>query len=637
MTDSQNHAPIAAQLLKKAQRLSLAGANRSSQGFRGSSSFEQSKRRSTLLLTPAQNKRLSGYGMGQVPSSISQHGNSVSYLAPQHQSSTPYSLQSYMGSQNGPFQAAQRKTDPRPLRDKNYQNLILKEIFDFCVANKFDLDTNHSVTMRTLKQPTQKDFVLLFQFLYNKIDPNYRFSRSIESEVFALLKMLNYPYLDGINRSSVSAVGGQNWPTFLGMLYWLVNLNITLQNLDHDSLVAPDDIFDKIFIKYIFSSYKAFIEQEENYDEFYQHMQGEYRTELDKLDRQIQLLSLEKQLLSAEYERLNQKNSELEEAEAKSHALENDLRQFSEYMQKMKERQSQWAEILEKMQAEINNAQGQLHEHQELKKRYEGMILQNGFSIQDVDKLNVERDKLSKAIDMMANRIEDLKDNLAKKNTELLQSHQSLESFVGQYNSMTLRFPVDNGSEYHLALNPALLEENGGGVDADHVLNRKLREEKIKLLLRRSELNQEVLDIQEESIKIVEHVDQLSEKIFEQQEEIEGLEAEVAKNKATQEEMYETMVSEGTSYSAQIEKLDRDLQGMQISANKGVIEAETRNKNLKIQLQELKYTLKEKREQLHETVHSLLQYVIMFKLTVQENFEELERQVAKELEAEERS
>ncbi|QFZ35540.1 putative kinetochore protein [Clavispora lusitaniae] len=491
---------------------------------------------------------------------------------------------------------------------------------------------NHPIMLKTLQSPTQKDFVLIFQFLYGRIDPNYKFTRSIETEVFALLKTLNYPYLDGINRSSISAVGGQNWPSFLGMLYWLVKLNLALSNLNEDYFIAPDDVFDRVFIKYIISSYRAFIDQKEDYSDFYEEMKRGFESANSEVLQEVQSKKEAEKLLRQEFDLLNRQYREVEEAEAKSKALENDLRQFSEYMVKMKERQSKWGEILQQMETEITNAENQLKALEMEKKTYENSIINKGYTIADIDKSNQERDKLSKSIDAVSNKIEDARENLQRSDSHLRQSFQSLESFVNQYNLMTHKISSDDS--FRLTLNSSLIEDDTKGYDYEQVLNRPLREEKIRLLSRRTELNQEVHNIQEECIKIVEQVDQYSEKIFDQQEEIESLEATVAKNKSTQEEIYETMVSEGTSYSAQIEKLDRELQGLQINVNKGIIEAETRHKNLKIAYQEWKYHIKEQREVLHDSVQRLIDYIISFKLNVQENIEELDALTLKELEHE---
>lgn len=619
----EQNTPLAAQLLRKTQRLSIAGATRTSMGFRPSTSFESSKRRSTLLATPASNKRQSIYGYngssGAPGSSQSVYG---SQLASQSQQFSQNLLQN------------SEKRDQRPLRDRNYQSLILQEIFDFLVANKFELEMNHPVTAKTLRQPTQKDFVLMFQFLYGRIDPHYKFTRSIETEVFALLKILNYPYLEGINRSSISAVGGQNWPSFLGMLYWLVKLNLSLLNLHEDLLIAPDDVFDRVFIKYIISSYRAFIDQKEDYAEFYDEMKDAFDVANNEVLLEVEEKQKAGEKLKAEFDLLNAQYRELEEAEAKSIALEKDVEQFSKYMKQMEARQSQWDDNLERLRTEITNAEQQLVDLESEKKKYEQIIEAKGFSISDIDKLNVERDRLSKAIDAESNKIEDLKDGLVEKKNDLRQSYQSLESFVKQYNSMTQRIPTLEDQLFDLSLNLAILDEENRGFDPEDILDKSLKGEKIRLLLKKTELNQDIHAIEEESIKVDEQVDQLSERIFEQQEDLETLEAKLAKTKSTYEDLQETKLSEETRYSAQIEKINQDLLFMKCNLNKGVLEADTKHKNLKIELQELQYHLRDQRKVLHDTVQKLIEYIIEFKLNVQVNLEELDTLTVRELNSE---
>lgn len=623
----------------------MAGATRLSIISRASGTFDAAKRRSTLLATPASNRASQGPGFsGLAPNSQSQTlGNSA--------------LQNSQNSQNsvGSVSGYTDRRDQRPLRDRNYQSLILQEILDFLTANRFEVETGHSVTLKTLRQPTQKDFVVMFQFLYGRLDPHHRFTRAIDSEVFVLLRLLSYPYLDGINRLSISAVGGQNWPAFLGMLYWLVKVNLAAANINTDTLVAPDDAFDRVFIRYIISAYRAFIEHHEDYADLYAEMKRAFdEANTDVLEAVAERQKAGKQL-QVTYDELNRQHSELAEAEAKSRALEKDLQQFGAYMVQMKARQARWGELLEEMRLEIAAAEKQRADLETERVEVEAQLSAKGVTASDIDKANTERDRIARAIDAIANRIEDVRDAMASKETELRQSTQSLESFVGQYNGMARRIPVTSGDDamekdnegnegteganaevpFVLTMNDDIANSSQP-LEPENILDRLLRLEKVRLLLRRAALTAEIHQIQEETIRVVEQADQLAERIFDQQEEIEAVEAAVTKNKATQDDMYETMVGENTSYSAQIERLDRELQGMQIHVNKGVIEAETRHKNLKIAHQEWKYHIKEQREVLHDTVQKLIDYIISFKLNVQENIEDLDALTLRELEAEQR-
>ncbi|SSD61701.1 uncharacterized protein SCODWIG_03462 [Saccharomycodes ludwigii] len=132
------------------------------------------------------------------------------------------------GIANNSTSAATLTRDPRPLRDKNFQQIIQQEIYDYLLDEDFIIQTNYPISIKSLKQPTQRDFVTIFKWLYVRLDPGYTFKKSLESDVYSIIKTIQYPFLETINKSQISAVGGTNWPKFLGMIHWLVNVNKSL-------------------------------------------------------------------------------------------------------------------------------------------------------------------------------------------------------------------------------------------------------------------------------------------------------------------------------------------------------------------------------------------------------------------------
>nr|5TD8_A Chain A, Kinetochore protein NDC80 [Saccharomyces cerevisiae S288C] len=184
--------------------------------------------------------------------------------------------------------------DPRPLRDKNFQSAIQEEIYDYLKKNKFDIETNHPISIKFLKQPTQKGFIIIFKWLYLRLDPGYGFTKSIENEIYQILKNLRYPFLESINKSQISAVGGSNWHKFLGMLHWMVRTNIKLdmclnkvdrslinQNTQEITILSQplktldeqdqrqeryELMVEKLLIDYFTESYKSFLKLEDNYE-----------------------------------------------------------------------------------------------------------------------------------------------------------------------------------------------------------------------------------------------------------------------------------------------------------------------------------------------------------------------------------
>jgi kinetochore protein NDC80 len=531
--------------------------------------------------------------------------------------------------------------DQRPLRDKNYQTLIQQEIYDFLLANKFELEMNHPLTFKTLKQPTQKDFVVIFQFLYNKIDPYYRFTKSIETEVFLLLKILNYPYLDGINRSQISAVGGQNWPNFLGMLYWLVKLNLSVLNLNSKvDLISPDDEFDKIFINYITQSYRAFIDERDDYSEYYDEMKSRFDELNNNIIQDIENISNENNELLNQYNELNGQLDILENSEKKSKALENDLIKFKAYIETMESRKLKWSEILNKITQEIGNCEVELNNIESVKRDYEAQIGQQGLTPNDIDNLNTERDKLSKSIDLISNSLEDLKDVYHNKQINLQKNYQSLENFLKQYNNLIYKIQLKNHNyDYNFEINfrnNTIINETPDLLKPNEIINKNLKDEKIQLLNYKSIINTNVHKHQDEQIKLQEQIDLISELIMERREEIETLEAKLTANKSTYDEIYETMINDTTTYSMQIEKLERELRSIKINTNQGFIEVENKFQNIQIEYDELLYEIHSNRSILHDKIQKIIESTIGFKINIQLNLEDLENLAFDEFEKEDK-
>ena len=101
---------------------------------------------------------------------------------------------------------------------------------EFLTQRNFEMEMKHTLTHKTMTMPTQKDFNLMFQFVYHCIDPAYPFQKSIDAEVPPLLKQLRYPFEKNISKSQLAAVGGNNWSTFLGLLHWMMQLSKMMEN-----------------------------------------------------------------------------------------------------------------------------------------------------------------------------------------------------------------------------------------------------------------------------------------------------------------------------------------------------------------------------------------------------------------------
>ena len=207
--------------------------------------------------------------------------------------------------------AYSKPQDPRPLRSHRFQSEVQDELYNYLSTKKFDIEMKQPLTPKTLKTPTQKEFVLIFQWLYKKLDPGFKFNKSIEQDVYTLLKFLDYPYLDTINKSQISAVGGSNWPVFLGMLHWLLKLvketlkfddldiysfqeeqsNKTDTNLTDDPVISNEiSLMNKLFLTYVLDSYRAFLTTgEDDYSSYFAEMENEYLVYIEEVQSKMNI------------------------------------------------------------------------------------------------------------------------------------------------------------------------------------------------------------------------------------------------------------------------------------------------------------------------------------------------------------
>ncbi|ODQ81064.1 hypothetical protein BABINDRAFT_160479 [Babjeviella inositovora NRRL Y-12698] len=563
-------------------------------------------------------------------------------------------------------QGTLQSKDPRPLRDKTFLQAMQQEILNFLITNRFEIVMKHPISTKTLRQPTQKDFVLIFQFLYCKIDEGYLFSKSIEHEVFLLLKIVKYPYLDSINKSQISAVGGQNWPVFLGMLYWLVKLNVSLDKVNvldfencfgfeaqqTDGSETPqqlidktDDIIDGILSSYIFNSYKAFLRDEDEFSSQYKEAEKLVNAHNQKIAGTAKQLDETNDDLLNKLNRLTRDADVLTSAEQKSHALEGDLVKFKAYIDTMEQRKLKWASVLEKIKTEIANTEKELSQVRKEEETSAQKVQEQGLSPADIDRMSHERSRLSKSIDSINVKLNHTLSVLRDRELEATSNFESLEAALKKYNTTVYKIqslsstsianitPPEHEFEIRFT-HENMLGEDLLGVKHDVILDKDLKSEKVSLLNYRTRIASNIHKHQDEAIKLQEKLDLLSETVNERNEAIETLEARVGTSKITYDEVYESMNNDSTTSSTEVEKLERELQMMKMNATQGSLRVEQRAQSIKIEHDQLVHLIQNLREQLHSKVEQMIEYCISFKLNIQGNLEDFETFVLGECEQE---
>jgi kinetochore protein NDC80 len=119
--------------------------------------------------------------------------------------------------------------DTRPIRDKPFQAQMARTISKYLSETSCPVQLSHKIHTAT---PTSQQYWVVIDWLVHEIDPYYPDPKPGQgnfsvgpNEFINVLKQFMYPFADGIDKKSLSTVGGMHsWPAMLAALHYLVSL-----------------------------------------------------------------------------------------------------------------------------------------------------------------------------------------------------------------------------------------------------------------------------------------------------------------------------------------------------------------------------------------------------------------------------
>lgn len=115
---------------------------------------------------------------------------------------------------------SQVKKDPRQLSEKAHQSAAIKKLIGFLSENGYP----KTLTPKCLQLPTTKEFLNIFNFLLEMVDPTLVVDgMNITESVPKILKAIRYPF--PVSKNHLLNVGSpHSWPILLGALDFLVDV-----------------------------------------------------------------------------------------------------------------------------------------------------------------------------------------------------------------------------------------------------------------------------------------------------------------------------------------------------------------------------------------------------------------------------
>lgn len=542
------------------------------------------------------------------------------------------STHAHMGGHQSFFQQAPQTAgvprDPRPLKDRAYQTRIGQELLDYLAQNNFELEMKHVLSQNVIKSPTQKDFNYMFQWLYHRIDPSYRFLKNIDQEVPPLLKQLRYPYEKSITKSQIAAVGGQNWYMFLGVLHWMMQLALMLDayatnRYEYACLEAGVDVTgDHIIFDFLGTAYDDWLNMPEDSSEedakqalapHVQQMAMQFERANSKFDQDLQALEAENTRLLQEIEDLEKMTPDPATLDNHHQIMEEDRFKFEEYNTMALQRTEKYESRIKVLQEELEKTMQELQEADEERRGLQKEVDDQGISMADIDRMTSERERLQKGIESASQRLDEVKKKVADKEVEASRKLDELERHVDRYNTLAYQIgliPANaanaKGKDYELRVtvnegpnftssqlkgsfadgfeNERLLADPHTGYQPAHILNLDLRGQvKNAFIALRKEISERRSASMDTMMKDHELLDNIKEAMEDKRNEVEALEHRVRAAEEEHEKTKEVTNAQRMNSDAQIEKMEKELAKMRANLSESVQLMEQREMNVNIE------------------------------------------------------
>lgn len=634
----------------------------------------QSKRRNTTnmgltdMINKSIAKNVSAPQQKRSRSTVTGNDSAASFRLSQRYSSLPFSANNTSRTSMASTSSVSNR-DPRPLRDRNYQNAIQQEICDYLTLNRFDIETGHPMSMKFLKQPTQKGFMTIFKWLYMRLDPGYKFTRPVESEVYQILRTLQYPYLETINKSQISAVGGSSWPKFLGMLYWLVKINekldkclneldqtlihqntqdVTILNQPLTTLDEQDQkqeryelMVEKLFIEYVMASYKSFLRLEDNYDPYMIQLEVGFEKFVHIIETDVNHLQLQNDKIYIQCQDVAQRGKQLKIAREKYKALRSDLDKFQSYVDGMNHKSKEWPRKLEKMASESLSKKQQISQFELEIQDLQNGLKERGISMDNIEEKNKQREELAKKLDYTLDRQDQLTSVIKAAKFEiegiwrrlmetLKQYNNAIDSLVNArtksndtINDAELRVAIPTDIDWNEDVAITYVELFGPNYNIIETVGAKLSQINIKILSKIEHFQNDINGLEQE-------LSELRDQINEKTKTIEGLELELSDVKSKYKLGKQENESHLLSQKIELEKLERKINDSNKLLQEKISSAQQLVQSTELKFEEQQLNVNRQRVSLHRQIIEIIEFASSFKINIQGLIEHTENRINKE-------
>ena len=287
---------------------------------------------------------------------------------------------------------------------------------------------------------------------------------------------------------------------------------------------------------------------------------------------------------------------------------------FENYNQSMESKVDKYTHRVGLLQQGIEKCEEETREAEYERDELQRKVDQQGLSVQDIDRMNSERERLQKAAETTNARLEESKERTSKKEAETSGKLDELESTVQRYNSLGYQIGIlpstasnAHGHEYELQLtvnagpnfsasqlnasSQQMLESDrllstsnpDTGYSPHHLLQADLKSHKAHLQELRKTISERRNASMEEDMAKVDMLDKAKEALDDKAAELSALEHRLRTAQEEFEKTKELCSVQNMNSDAQIEKMEKQLANTRAGMTESVQYMEQREMNTNLE------------------------------------------------------
>ncbi|XP_033635923.1 kinetochore protein NDC80 homolog [Asterias rubens] len=492
--------------------------------------------------------------------------------------------------------------DTRPLSSKPFMQREIRDLVEFLTQQGYP----HPINVKMLTTPTTKDFLKVFQFLYNFMDQKYVPAPKFEEEIPQIFKTLKYPF--NISKSSMFTVGSPHtWPQILGALHWMLDcVKYALAVDPHLMLFSdqqtddPTNEFDsvtetEVLFNYVEGTYKEFLNGADTFEDREENLAQSMREQSLGQTGNLKQLAAEEQRLATELQLLQQEPCRLTGLQEQAQMMASDNERFFKYLQDLKEHKRVHQQKEQDIEMQLQQAELEAEQAASEKQKLEHQLANQELSASDVQRLHSEMRQLNATLDAIEKDKQDIDQAIWDEEKQIAKKKEHLEKHVTQFNSMARSLSLipttaenAHGIDYEMRVNFYNVQDSKTSLTTDFTSTIKPALNQLK-----KQANEEVHKLNSQRLLEEEALEQLTEMVESKQEEISKLDGKLEAQIKKLASIKEKVKEEGRLLSEEQSTLEQKLQQLQTLGATDLARAQAELKELIARYNEACRTMKQ--------------------------------------------